>query len=68
MLLQELWQERGSYVLKRWAPVRWERLAEFSGEAKVLEVENLTSMAEYERLAEQLEEKNGIYTKITADS
>lgn len=44
------------------------RLAEFSGEAKVLEVENLTSMAEYERLAEQLEEKNGIYTKITADS
>ncbi|MFW5672720.1 MAG: hypothetical protein ACOCM8_10620 [Acetivibrio ethanolgignens] len=54
--------------MKRWAPVRWERLAEFSGEAKVLEVENLTSMAEYEKLAEQLEEKNGIYTKITADS
>lgn len=48
--------------------MRWERLAEFSGEAKVLEVENLTSMAEYEKLAEQLEEKNGIYTKITADS
>lgn len=45
-----------------------QKLTGISLKVKVLEVENLTSMTEYERLAEQLEEKNGIHTKITADS